>query len=111
MLFVPEVAALVIEVMNLKTIFEDFNFEFVPTEPNRAPVALRHICGEWILISANRQQVTRIGDGVWVEWVGTPRYDLTHVDSNLFPSAEPPVRPCRTGPVCHVHALFPIVRL
>lgn len=51
---VPDVSALVIvEVIDLKTVFKDLDLELWPRQANSAPVAFRDPRGQWATILAN----------------------------------------------------------
>ncbi len=85
MFFVPDLATLVIEAVDLKTILKDFNLEVTPGETDGLPIAFGHTGRKLESSSASRQKIMRIGDGTTVKWVGTSCDQLIDVGSNLVP--------------------------
>ncbi len=86
--FVPDVGALiVIEVVNLKTIFKYFNFKFWPRHADGAPISLGHLDWQRRNGAAGRHQIECIRyrfRGEWLRAFGDKSLDH---DLNFFPVA------------------------
>lgn len=87
MLLVPNVAVLVMEAIDLETVFKNLYFEPEPTESNCVPVAFLHAGWGRRFFAAKRQQVAHIGQCVWIECVCTSCDDILNFDSDVIPSS------------------------